>query len=1356
MSWWSRTREALSMWFHHFARKEQKQPSPFGLNKEIEGKLAGNKVKVTIRNENASADQKIKDKEESGTVEKQLEKQNVAYPFSCQKTDESLVPEVALEADQCHENRDSQLLSDSSIDEEVVPKVVENEELEGIEEISDFPDWMYPSIPLYQWLSRPGSINFILLAEVSQPGSADQLGLDLEAEPMEIQAPEILTADARQNSLSEEPLIFDTSTHSEDKQKDIGSIQTVLVEYEKETALQSKLNAIINAFLGSLKSSIEITDSQGLLPEESTESEKSESENQESGHSESESDKSDSREPDGLEALPVCEDAKAEDEVRDNDENQAIRSSWERYFSKHYRDNDSSVPVEDTRSKSKRTYHPVWMEMETEEILKLEDLDLIDFRQEDFSLESVGKLVDRIEKKLRNHKLIGADLLSVIGDEKAESMFFKAGDKALCNIQKAVSYSGEMKAGVNLPIAATTLVLAAMKSYDGGFYQHLPDYFPEFHRNEATNPVVQQTIRRIASEYSPNEVQQINFFIRQAVIPSYYLKQFLDFVYDLYAKQLRYALPENVEDLLQEAFLNLGKDDDNSVAPPSESIASSRQIKTVKELIRNNCWHSELVLFAKAALKWMDASYWQGKDADVYPGYFQKTFIQWKQSKLRLIRMNKVETRRRKNVIPKAQFLMTRKQILLQTPDIYLPDKFDFDNLELEIHKGNRVIASTTDLNLYRYGSRLMVEAKKIPVEDPLGQLHIILQNGQESLEVCEKSLFNTVLLFDAEGKGLSLNRKLPETVLCVFNSDAQTVNVELMEKTPFYSRGVMELEDSGPLSFALIDNYFISNHKNIDSLKVMGQTIPDYHIEFGSRIYPVYRKIESMIFLLKDLNLDDYILHINERSYRLRDCLKRADVQRIESQRIVSADEPDSQENSAVSVDLEDRIQPGFSRIQLEKISNLSITCQTDVFLDAAFNIYVTEVRHPESKDEKLYSAQIESDVINAEVEDPDERNQWDGYLDFESENLLEIHFSNHHFEGELVAVPPVNDAEETGLKVDDNNKEQNEVVTGFYRIDQKPWTPFSKSIFKNDLGANSKISIKGFVFDEAKIVDNNKILYLLPVISRNWNRWITVERLISDYSDIDQYQLYFYSQDQAIGWIDVLCKTKLLAFPEASMMNSNAALIQFTVEGPDPVHAEIRMDGKLICQKENLMGEVRLEVPVGSFRQDIQFEVKIAAGDEDDLFAASDPYVLYHQRITVPKYSPQTHERYSVLRIQLSELAEETINVQGRMDLWLEKTERVQKSGVLLFESDAPETTRTDKRLRKPNAPVKKGKKQIELEADFMEAVHQNRVRYLKFRIPYVWDLTNLKIRPEKEVWESQGVKWRRIQYLVVQKQQ
>ena len=355
-------------------------------------------------------------------------------------------------------------------------------------------------------------------------------------------------------------------------------------------------------------------------------------------------------------------------------------------------------------------------------------------------------MMNQLVGKLSADKLIGLDLLQIAGnDELKKKIHTRAIGHLKVNYNKS---SVVLYEGINEIVVS--LVIIALDHYDGSLWDHVQDEYNNLYVGRSEQRV-NALIRKILAQSSnePNN-RYINYVIRQTITPSYFVPDFITFAFDIYKDTFKYELIDNsniLNEVLANVFIDISSKYESKNNQFKSKAKSYKLIKTIRDIIDNIDWFSELIEYTKIILKYLDTYYWNESKRNLpYFDYFEPFFKDW-------ISKNKIffEAKERSNhekVQWNATYSLKGVNVLLHIPDHLISREYPANSIRIVVSHGSEVVKVIDRPTITEVVGSNLIIGNDVVLENPIGKVNYKIYSNSDVIFDSKKTLYREFLFF--------------------------------------------------------------------------------------------------------------------------------------------------------------------------------------------------------------------------------------------------------------------------------------------------------------------------------------------------------------------------------------------------------------------------------------------------------------------------------------------------------------------------------------------------------------------------------------------------------------------------------
>ena len=452
--------------------------------------------------------------------------------------------------------------------------------------------------------------------------------------------------------------------------------------------------------------------------------------------------------------------------------------------------------------------------------------------------------IDYIKKLIKNHRNIGVELIELIDDE---TMIQKIHDSAIKELRRILrGYAGFGSADTE--IIFISLVLIALLNYDSNFYDYVEKTYTNLYDIYSAQRI-EGLIRSVIDKYRLVERQAgariINTVLMNAIVPQHYLVDYYDFIYDIYRLNFNYCLNDNLYEEFQFIFEGL-KDSLSNTNEDDFQLNVTRKtyrlIKSTKMVIAEDYEHMDSIIkLSSIIIKLIDKKHWESKKFEIYNPYFRKGYDDW----VKKYSNNREGRGERTTFVSRwePEFEMEGKVIRLIPPIHKIRQSDGFWNIYVEVRNNGKVIYTNTRPIIKEIIGGYQITVNPIVINNPLGTLEYIVNNGEKEIYHSKNKLYREVLVFNTKGNEVKNNTDYSgDAIFCYKNENKY---IQQYAETPFYKIGFLKVDESMVIP---VDNTVFS-FSRIMKPGLIGDDIKDLFVLDDEDRIQVYTSIKQLMF---------------------------------------------------------------------------------------------------------------------------------------------------------------------------------------------------------------------------------------------------------------------------------------------------------------------------------------------------------------------------------------------------------------------------------------------------------------------------------------------------------------------------
>ena len=371
---------------------------------------------------------------------------------------------------------------------------------------------------------------------------------------------------------------------------------------------------------------------------------------------------------------------------------------------------------------------------------------------------------------IRRHN-IGIDLIDILDNENAIERINK-----LAQDQIRRSFNSYTSSSVrDSEIVLISLSLIAMLYYDGNFYDHVRDCYEDLY-TDYKEQKIEGTIRTVLCRYrkkDENSKRFINVALRNAIVPSVFLKSFFEFIYDIYKLNFECDLPDDLFEEFQFVFDGLR----NSMLSDSDELEVNvtkktyKLIKSTKELITDPETVEYVIKLSIIIVNIIDKHIWN-KELKFFNPYLKNGYECWvktlsDEDKHRKGKKSELKSRW------EPKYILITNNVFLVPPVHRIKSQYDYKTIRIEIENGSEIYTiDGSNLDIREIIGGYQISIDKVYMQNPLGNVRYRLYSGEEVIYDSREKLYRDYLVFDQNGKEIKNNTDYSGTAtFCIPNN---------------------------------------------------------------------------------------------------------------------------------------------------------------------------------------------------------------------------------------------------------------------------------------------------------------------------------------------------------------------------------------------------------------------------------------------------------------------------------------------------------------------------------------------------------------------------------------------------------
>lgn len=845
----------------------------------------------------------------------------------------------------------------------------------------------------------------------------------------------------------------------------------------------------------------------------------------------------------------------AEEETIEVSENQDGTQSFEE---EEDEDNLTIEEALESMKKKKRVRRTKTLEIKEPVEHVVVDTSNLDMKYQNIAVDfnDFDTMMNQLVGKLSADKLIGLDLLQIAGnDELKKKIHTRAIEHLKVNYKKS---SVVLYEGINEIVVS--LVIIALDHYDGSLWDHVQDAYNDLYVGRSEQRV-NALIRKILAQSSnePNN-RYINYVIRQTITPSYFVPDFITFAFDIYKDTFKYELIDNsniINEVLANVFIDISSKYESKNNQFKSKAKSYKLIKTIRDIIDNIDWFSELIEYTKIILKYLDTYYWNESKKNLpYFDYFEPFFKDW-------ISKNKIffEAKERSNhekVQWNATYSLKGINVLLHIPDHLISREYPANSIKIVVSHGSEVVKVIDRPTITEVVGSNLIVGNDVVLENPIGKVNYKIYSDSTVIFDSKKALYREFLFFSENHNEIKQGSKYVGNIDVVGKNIKAIKNIDVYHTSQFYSIGNLMLNEHE--SIMMDDRVVYTSHS--DEKMLVGTKSTKAYVSESIHQLDIYTEVLGLIFTCPKMDNKRIQLQVNDSRYLITDLTERS-----------------IGDYTICEMSLDGYTVQGFNYIAVKELN-------TDSTLFKQSYFYCPEYTHKC----KLHGGEIVLN-INCDIVEGKE------YIaDTKKDNMFELPFTSQYFESELYLVP----------KVD----------IPVYRIEDGVWKPFKEEISIKDITTYSKIWIDGIDFSQVKVSLPNKcVIDRLAVNYRDNKAYLPCAMIKGlESNGYANCSINFYKDSLSVDSLNVYYRAVL---DHKSMYmryeEDDNVSISFNYFGKDDITVKLFKGEECVYDVTTTDKPVRIKVP--NIEKFTAYKIQILGGINDIFSMNANQYNMYRK---------------------------------------------------------------------------------------------------------------------------------------------
>jgi len=400
------------------------------------------------------------------------------------------------------------------------------------------------------------------------------------------------------------------------------------------------------------------------------------------------------------------------------------------------------------------------------------------------------------------------------------------------------------------------LTFIALKYYDGALWPHVFEKISDIFQDQKLleSKIRDGVLSSLTTKYNC-ERKHYQIPVMNAIVPFTYASNYIEFVNDIYVKNLDCNISEyDVDEEIENVFNAIGGsltdlDDSFKYNYEQNNTKTYKLIKATKNIIRSGFKRNELLLFTKDIIKKLD-NYYKGKNLSKNY-YIDESFKKWLEE-TQNNEISRIRTKLNfiKSKFPYFSFSKSNGYIYLHTPTKRLFGSYEPRKFSIQILENDSIIYENNNLKINQLLGGSEVVQCDYKIDNPLNKIRCKIFYNQEVVYDSKDFLYRNFLIFD-DNKELKNNKVYNGLVYFIYKNNCD-VRLNRLKDCDFYKisyKTVCENEEY------LLDNKYTVIFSNIIKPGLVGERVLGLDLLEQSNLIPVYKNIEKIYLTSNNTN---------------------------------------------------------------------------------------------------------------------------------------------------------------------------------------------------------------------------------------------------------------------------------------------------------------------------------------------------------------------------------------------------------------------------------------------------------------------------------------------------------------------
>jgi hypothetical protein len=671
--------------------------------------------------------------------------------------------------------------------------------------------------------------------------------------------------------------------------------------------------------------------------------------------------------------------------------------------------------------------------------------------------------IEFLKSQVRARKNIGADLIDLLDKEDAiEVIHNKAGRQLISTLN---TYTGCIVR--DSEIVFISLVLIAMLYYDGNYYDNVRKIYKKVYK-EFSAPKVEGLIRSVLYKYQSDLVERnskvriINVALSNAIVPSYFLSSFFEFIYDIYKLNFEYELTSDLDEEFKFVYKglreNMLSEDDNVKLNVTKK--TYKLIKTTKQLIVDENTVDAVIKLSIIVIKIIDKEIW-GRELKIFNPYLKVGYAGWIKNLNQEIKFNKDSGKIGVRKHRKPRLALSDNVVYIKPTAHRISNQYDYRDIKVVVDNGYRTLYENKTPDIKEIIGGYQLSVGKIILSEPLGTLRYYVMAGSKIIYDSKNELHRKFIVFDVDGNEIKNNTDYSGTAIFCLREKGQF-------RTYYNDKCYSLASENVKLGASYLIESEVFNFSSFVKPGIFGTKLENHYLEGDNKKIQVYSELKYLMFE-NDNRGNDFEIIINGKTTNI-----------FEYQCIITKREG---------------VNKYIVELPIEKSG-----------------IYKIDVNNNSDR----YRKQILSETVALDKE-------LSNKLEVVGDGVYYVEIKSGLFDEVLSTEIRVDDFQLDWLKFKQKGKNYSYLIPfefEFYRLNNGNWKHFTEELWIGDIAQGSVLDIYGDKFDEVLICSNLGVPLggKIPLKDKGAFRQLAVGFLVSYKETYEYIQLLFLENKRIV----------------------------------------------------------------------------------------------------------------------------------------------------------------------------------------------------------------------------------------------